>query len=77
MLKKFDTLRREDDATVALEGMDAFRREAFELVGSPKVQNALDLNQVEPQAPLRARPAQEQFQAAPEHAAGPPAGGRG
>jgi len=53
MLKRFDTLRREADATGALDGMDAFTRQAFELVGSPKVQNALDLNQ-EPAA-LRAR----------------------
>jgi hypothetical protein len=53
MLEQFDTLRREADASGALEGMDAFTRQAFEMVGSPAVQKALDLNQ-EPKA-LRER----------------------
>ena len=49
MLRRFDTLRRDADATGALDGMDAFTRQAFDLVASPKVQKALDLNS-EPQA---------------------------
>jgi hypothetical protein len=44
MLERFDTLRREADATGALEGMDAFTRQAFEMVASPAIQKALDLN---------------------------------
>jgi Protein of unknown function (DUF1501) len=53
MLNQFDTLRREADATGALEGMDAFTRQAFEMVASPSIQKALDLN-LEPKA-LRER----------------------
>jgi hypothetical protein len=43
LLKHFDTLRRDADATGVVEGMDAFSRQAFELVTSPKVQDAFDL----------------------------------
>jgi hypothetical protein len=43
LLKHFDTLHREADATGVVEGMDAFSRQAFELVTSPKVQDAFDL----------------------------------
>jgi Protein of unknown function (DUF1501) len=53
MLQRFDTLRREVDASGSLEGMDTFTRQAFEMVASPKVQQALDLNKECPK--LRAR----------------------
>ena len=48
MLRRFDALRREADSTGALEGMDAFSRQAFDLVSSTKVQKALDLNREHP-----------------------------
>lgn len=44
MLKQFDTLRRDADASGLIEGMDSFSEQAFELVTSPKVQEAFDLN---------------------------------
>ncbi len=43
LLRHFDTLRRDADATGVVEGMDAFSQQAFELVTSPKVQDAFDL----------------------------------
>jgi hypothetical protein len=43
LLKHFDTLRRDADATGVVEGMDAFSQQAFDLVTSPKVQDAFDL----------------------------------
>jgi len=45
MLERFDTLRRDADTTGALEAMDTFRRQAFELATSPQVQEAFDLRQ--------------------------------
>ena len=47
LLKHFDTLRRDADATGVVEGMDAFSQQAFELMTSPKVQEAFDLNKEE------------------------------
>jgi len=44
MLKRFDTLRRDVDASGLVEGMDAFSQQAWELVTSPKVQEAFDLS---------------------------------
>lgn len=44
MLEKFDTIRRDADATGAIGAMDTFRRQAFELATSPQVQEAFDLN---------------------------------
>jgi hypothetical protein len=44
MLERFDALRREADASGAIEAMDTFRRQAFELATSPAVQEAFDLN---------------------------------
>jgi Protein of unknown function (DUF1501) len=44
MLKQFDTLRRDADSSGLIEGMDAFAEQAFDLVTSPKVQDAFDLN---------------------------------
>jgi hypothetical protein len=44
MLRRFDTLRRDIDASGALDDMDAFTRQASELVGSPGNQRAMDFN---------------------------------
>lgn len=43
MLEQFDTLRRDADVSGALDAMDTFRRQAFELATSPQVQEAFDL----------------------------------
>jgi len=53
MLERFDDFRRDADATGAVDGMDQFTRRAFELVMSPAIREAFDLNK-EPAA-LRAR----------------------
>ena len=53
MLQRFDDFRREADASGALEGMDKFSRRAMELVASPRIREAFDLNK-EPKA-LRER----------------------
>ena len=53
MLQRFDDFRREADASGALEGMDKFSRRAMELVASPQIREAFDLNK-EPKA-LRER----------------------
>jgi hypothetical protein len=45
MLERFDDFRREADATGAIDGMDKFTQRAFELVSSPAVRDAFDLNQ--------------------------------
>ena len=44
MLEKFDTVRRDADASGAIGAMDEFRRQAFELATSPQIQEAFDLN---------------------------------
>jgi hypothetical protein len=44
MIEQFDTIRRDADATGAIEAMDTFRRQAFELATSSQVQEAFDLN---------------------------------
>lgn len=43
MLKHFDTIRRDVDASGVLAGMDTFSQQAWELVTSPKVQDAFDI----------------------------------
>ena len=43
MLKHFDTIRRDVDASGVLAGMDTFTQQAWELVTSPKVQDAFDV----------------------------------
>jgi hypothetical protein len=48
LLKHFDKLRRDADASGVISGMDAFSQQAFELVTSPKVQDAFDLNREDP-----------------------------
>jgi hypothetical protein len=44
LLARFDTARRETDGSGAMSAMDAFSRDAFELVTSPKARDAFDLN---------------------------------
>lgn len=44
MLKRFDDFRREADASGAIEGMDKFGQKAMELVTSPAIREAFDLN---------------------------------
>jgi hypothetical protein len=48
LLEHFDTLRRDIDASGVIGGMDAFSQQAFELVTSPKVQEAFDLTREDP-----------------------------
>lgn len=43
LLSRFDSLRRDADTSGALESMDTFRRQAFDLATSPRVQEAFDL----------------------------------
>jgi hypothetical protein len=47
LLKAFDTLRRDLDASGAMSGMDAFTARAFDMVASGHVRAALDLNKVD------------------------------
>ncbi len=49
MLQRFDQIRRDADASGAIEAMDTFRRQAFELSTSQKVQDAFDLKQESPE----------------------------
>jgi hypothetical protein len=53
LLERFDDFPRDADASGAVEGMDQFTRRAFELVMSPAIRKAFDLN--EERAELRAR----------------------
>lgn len=53
LLKKFDTLRRDVDTSGMLAGMDGFTQQAWDLVTSPKVQEAFDITK-EPE-PVRER----------------------
>jgi Protein of unknown function (DUF1501) len=48
LLATFDNVRRDVDASGAMAGMDSFQQQAFELVISGKVRNALDISR-EPQ----------------------------
>ncbi len=43
LLNRFDDMRRDADTTVALKGMDAFTEQAFGLLTSSRVADALDL----------------------------------
>src|SRR5258708_29741148 len=53
MLKRFDRLRRDIDSSGLIEGMDAFTAQAWDMVTSPKVQEAFDMRQED--AALRER----------------------
>jgi hypothetical protein len=48
LLKSFDGFRREADATRAAEGMDAFTEQAFGLLTSSRLAEALDLSREDP-----------------------------
>lgn len=48
LLGQFDRLRRNVDASGALEGVDAFTAQAFEMITATKTRDALDLNQEDP-----------------------------
>jgi hypothetical protein len=53
LLKNFDDIRRDIDATGTMAGLDAFATRAFDMVSSGSVRNALDLNTED--AKVRAR----------------------
>jgi hypothetical protein len=53
LLDQFDGVRRLADRPGALDGMDAFRRSAFEILTSPRLRDALDVTKEDPK--LRAR----------------------
>ena len=48
LLARFDTARREVDATGTMAGMDAFTGRAFDMIASGQVRRALDLKQEDP-----------------------------
>ena len=48
LLKGFDDLRRDADATGAIRGMDAFTEQAFGLLTSSRMADALDLSKEDP-----------------------------
>ncbi len=48
LLASFDTMRREADASGAVQGMDRFTRQAFGILTSSKLAEALDLEQEDP-----------------------------
>ncbi len=49
MLKRFDTLQRQADASGQIDGMDSFYVQAFDMLTSPAVKEAFDIN-AEPDA---------------------------
>ena len=59
MLKQFDTLRRDIDASGVLEGLDTFKAQALEMVTGDRVREAFDIDREDPRlrshAPLRHR----------------------
>lgn len=56
LLKRLDRLRHDIDAGGMLEGMDQFKQQAFELVTSPKMRDALDLSREDPKVAARYGP---------------------
>ena len=48
LLKNFDTLRRDIDASGAMDGLDHFTQQAFGLLTSSRLANALDLSKEDP-----------------------------
>jgi hypothetical protein len=48
LLGKFDTVRREVDASGTMKGMDSFAGRAFDMIASGTVRKALDLRQEDP-----------------------------
>ena len=50
LLKSFDSLRRDCDQSGSMEGLDAFNRQAFDLISSERLAKALDLKNEKPEA---------------------------
>ena len=48
LLARFDTARREADASGSMKGMDAFAQRAFDMIASGTARKALDLKQEDP-----------------------------
>jgi uncharacterized protein (DUF1501 family) len=53
LLKSFDTIRRDVDATGTFEGMDTFAEQAFGLLTSSRLAEALDLSKEDPRTVAR------------------------
>jgi hypothetical protein len=53
LLRSFDTLRRDLDASGTLEGMDTFTQQAFGLLTSSRLADALDLSKEDPRVVAR------------------------
>ncbi len=53
LLRSFDTLRRDLDASGTLEGMDTFTQQAFGLLTSSRLAEALDLSKEDPRVVAR------------------------
>jgi hypothetical protein len=49
LLKQFDTMRRDVDASGLIDGMDTFTQQAWNLVTSPAVQQAFDIDREDAQ----------------------------
>lgn len=47
-LREFDTLRRDIDASGVLDGLDAFKAQAIEMVTGPRVREAFDIGREDP-----------------------------
>ena len=50
LLKSFDSLRRDCDQSGSMKGLDAFNRQAFDLISSERLAKALDLKNEKPEA---------------------------
>jgi len=48
LLREFDTLRREVDAGGGMSGIDGYRRQALDMIASPKVREAFDVSKEAP-----------------------------
>src|SRR5262249_18408639 len=55
LLERFDTLRRDIDATGTMRGLDAFAARAFDMIASGATRRALDLDREEPRVRDRYR----------------------
>ncbi len=49
LLKSFDSLRRDCDQSGSMDGLDAFNRQAFEIIHSERLAKALDLKNEKPE----------------------------
>jgi hypothetical protein len=55
LLQSFDTIRRDIDASGAMQGLDSFTGRAFEMIASGTVRRALDLSREDPRVRDRYR----------------------